>query len=122
MASQFRLRTHHRLPIQCPFYYFGSGFVGKGLALNVSQKGWRVCGDCVVSLGMHLLIRLDLPGQSRPIEIEDATVQWVRGKDFGVKILAMKPETEMRLNKFIAVLLQQSATMRFGAFVRSDEP
>jgi hypothetical protein len=71
---------------------------------------------------MHLLIRLELPGQSRPIEIDDATVQWVRGKDFGVKILAMKPETEMRLSKFVAILLQQSATMRFGAFVRSDMP
>jgi hypothetical protein len=71
---------------------------------------------------MHLIIRLELPGQSKPIEIEDATVQWVRGKDFGVKILAMKPEIEMRLNKFVALLLQQSATMRYGVFLRSDQP
>lgn len=105
MVTRFILRTYRRFPVCCSFYYHGDGFVGEGTVWNLSAGGWRVSGDHSVSPGMDLALRLFLPDQDRAIEVDRATVQWLRGEEFGLQIVTIQPEEEARISQFVASLV-----------------
>lgn len=83
----FTVRAERRFPVACPVYYLGRGFLGKGLTVNLSMRGWRVKGDQVVRPGQRLAVRIQLPCGETPIEIQKAIVRWVHEKTFGVEWL-----------------------------------
>jgi hypothetical protein len=67
-------------------YYLSEDFLGKGTVWDMSSGGWRIQGDHQVKIGMRLTLRMDLPEEQVPLEIEQAVVQWISGQDFGVHI------------------------------------
>lgn len=105
ISTRFILRTYRRFPIYCPFYYHGDGFVGQGTVWNLSSSGWRASGDQPVLPGMNLALRLFLPDQVRAVEVECATVQWLRGQEFGLQIVTIQPDAEARLHRYITSLV-----------------
>ena len=62
-----------------------------------------VGGNLIVHEGWNLELRLYLPGQDLPMEVE-AVVQWTKGQKFGLKFLRMEPEQQERLRRFISSL------------------
>jgi hypothetical protein len=86
MPKQFKLRIYQRVSLCGTGYYLSDNFLGKGTVWDLSAGGWRIQGDHQVRVGMPLALRMDLPGEKYPLEIEQATVQWVSGRDFGVQI------------------------------------
>ena len=104
ITTRFILRTYHRFPVHCSFYYLGDGFVGQGTVWNLSTCGWRVSGDYPVLPGVNLMLRLFLPDQISVIEVDCATVQWLRGQEFGLQIVTIQPEAEARLTQFVTSL------------------
>jgi hypothetical protein len=44
---------------------------------------------------------MDLPDEMLPLEVERATVQWVRGLDFGVRIVKMGKQSAGKLERLI---------------------
>lgn len=104
-ATRFILRPYRRFPIHCSFYYHGDGFVGQGTVWNLSSSGWRASGDQRVLPGMNLALRLFLPDQVRAVEVDCATVQWLRGQEFGLRIVTIQPEPEARLHQYVTSLV-----------------
>ncbi len=82
-------------------YYLGRGLLGKGLAVNLSLKGWRVRGDQSVRPGQWLAFRLHLADAETPIEIPRAIVRWTEGKEFGVEWLVAERPAEEELRGFV---------------------
>ena len=86
MPKHFKLRTYQRVTLCSTGYYLSEYFLGKGTIWDLSSGGWRIQGDHQVQVGMPLTLRMDLPGENLPLEVEQAIVQWVSGRDFGVQI------------------------------------
>lgn len=94
-------RTCHRVPVSCFLYYLGEGLIGTGKVCDVSVKGWRIEGDKPVTLGMKLTLRVFLPDQPKPVDVDRASVQWIKEQAFGVRIMKIQAEAELRIKKFV---------------------
>ena len=102
-GTRFVLRPYRRIPTWRVLYYLSGECVGKGVVTNLSQSGMRVQGDHAVVLGLNLALRLTLADDGPTIEIERATVRWVEGYDFGLKLVRLSSLA----SKHIAHLLSQ---------------
>jgi hypothetical protein len=102
-GTRFVLRPYRRIPTWLALYYLSGECVGKGVVTNLSQLGMRVQGDHAVEPGLDLALRLTLADNGPPIEIEQATVRWVDGCDFGLDLVRLSPLAE----KHIALLLSR---------------
>ena len=108
MSPKFTFRTHVRIPVSCFVDYVGDGLIGTGVVQDFSVDGWRISGEQPARVGMDLALRVMLPREPAPIEVEAATVQWVRGREFGVHIVRMSAEAEVRLRRWIESVLKSS--------------
>lgn len=102
-GTRFVLRPYRRIPTWLALYYLSGECVGKGVVTNLSQLGMRVQGDHAVEPGLDLALRLTLADNGPQIEIEQATVRWVDGCDFGLDLVRLSPLAE----KHIALLLSR---------------
>ena len=108
MGRRFSIRSYSRFPVECPIYFLGDRFLGKGTVLDLSRVGWRVDGDHVVQAGIHVALRVFLPDQDSPVRIDRAAVRWSRGQEFGLEIMLMQPQEKARLRRFISGLVPRT--------------
>jgi PilZ domain-containing protein len=103
MSGTFQFRAHSRMPITCFVDYMGEGLIGTGVIQDFSVDGWHIKGfkSQPIKVGMSLALRVTLPSQRTPIEVETALVQWVNKREFGVHVVGMSPEVEDRVRHFI---------------------
>lgn len=101
MPKQFRLRTYQRVTLCGTGYYLSEDFLGKGTVWDISWGGWRIQGDHQVRVGMPLTLRMEIPGAKLPLEVEQAVVQWVSGRDFGVQIKKIRHASAKKLERII---------------------
>ena len=101
MPKHFNLRTYQRVTLCGTGYYLSEDFLGKGTIWDMSTGGWRIQGDHQALVGMPLTLRMDLPGEKLPLEVEQATVQWVSGRDFGVQIRKIRHVSAKKLERLI---------------------
>lgn len=101
MTKRFRLRTYQRVMRCNTGYYLAEDFLGKGIIRDISSGGWRMQGDHQVRTGMKLTLRMELPDEKTPLEIEEASVQWVSGNDFGIRIIKIHHVAAKRLERMI---------------------
>jgi hypothetical protein len=110
MTNSFKPRSHSRIPVSCFLYYLGEGIVGTGKVCDLSVKGWRIEGDKPVTVGMKLTLRVFLPDEPKAIDVEGATVQWVRGSTFGLENLKIAAPAALRIRKFVDSMSNQSGS------------
>ncbi len=101
MPTHFKLRTYQRVMLCGTSYYLSEDFLGKGTVWDISSGGWRIQGDHQVSLGMKLTLRMEFSEEKTPLEVEEAVVQWVSGKDFGIQIRRIRHSAAKRLERLI---------------------
>jgi len=106
-SIRFMLRPYRRVPTQLVLYYLSGICVGKGVVTNLSQSGMRVQGEHTVESGLNLALRLPLSDEGLTIEIEQATVRWVDGYDFGLDFVRLSPSARKLITD--ALSLQTSA-------------
>lgn len=101
MPKHFKLRTYQRVSLCGTGYYLSEDFLGKGTVWDISSGGWRIQGDHQVQVGMLLTLRLHLQGPKPPLEVDQAIVQWVSGRDFGVQIKRIAYASAKKLERLI---------------------
>lgn len=82
--QRFTLRTYSRVPAQMSMMYLGPDYAGQGMVRELSRVGCRAVGNYPVVSGDTLSIRISLPTHPKPLVIDQATVQWVKGLEYGV--------------------------------------
>ncbi len=102
MSKHFTLRTYQRVMRCSSSYYLSDDFLGKGIVRDISAGGCRIQGDHQVKLGMKLTLRMDHPEDTIPLEIEQAVVRWVSGRDFGVRITKIHDSGTRRLARLVS--------------------
>lgn len=98
MRQNLKSRTRIRIPITCFVDYVGDGVIGTGVVQDFSGDGWHITAiePQPIQVGMSLALRVTLPNQATPITVEAVTVQWVRGREFGVHAVRISSEVAAR--------------------------
>lgn len=99
--STFHLRSDQRLPVQGPVYFHNSRLQGTGDLWNVSLTGCRMDGTPAVPLGAVVELLMLLPCPTGEVLIKEATVCWVRGVEFGLRLVTVQPGEVTRLEQYI---------------------
>jgi hypothetical protein len=102
-------RRELRLKLQCPVTYSDYDIDQNGMVLNLSMWGCRVSGRKPPTPGAIAWLCLGLPGVQQPLEIEEARVQWVQGRQFGLLNVAMSLEHRKRLRRYLDAQYLQKA-------------
>ncbi len=106
-----RRRLYRRIPVRCFVYYLADDFMGTGTVLDLSLNGYRIEGNHPIGFEMNLALRVFLPNDPRPLDVERAAVRWMNGLEFGLQIVRIAPEAEARLNEFVASYLVRIASL-----------
>ena len=90
MDRKFISRSRIRTPTTWFVDYEGEGLFGTGVIQDFSVDGWHITAidPRPIQVGMSLALRVTLPNQPIPIQVEAATVQWVRGRELGVHVVS----------------------------------
>jgi hypothetical protein len=100
------IRPFRRFPVQCTMTYNAGRFRGQCTIWNLSYIGWRFSGNLPMRSREMLSLTVTLPNEQR-IEEPEAVVRWVRGQEFEVENLAIKPHTRARLQHYVTRLVQE---------------
>ncbi|MGH7146636.1 MAG: PilZ domain-containing protein [Nitrospiraceae bacterium] len=89
---------------------FGGDHAGIGIVYNLGMGGCKIVSDLAVKSGALLSVHLKIPGQTIPITIRAATVQWrILEFEFGVEFLEMQEQERARLEQFLATQVNIAA-------------
>ena len=97
---------------RCAAQYFTQGLNGTGLVHDVSLTGCRVVGDRHVLQGDWPSIRIFLPLAQKPVEIESARVEWVKGREFGLLTINPSSLGETAIKMFICRIAESAAAIQ----------
>ena len=103
--KRFALRTYSRFPLHISMTYFGQVSAGRGTVQELSRVGCRILGNDPVIAGETLSVRIAVPTSTKPLIIEQATVKWVKGLEFGVAFKHIHPLEADRLQQLLEALL-----------------
>lgn len=92
-----RRRLCPRLPVECAVQFRGAYVFGGGMVLDISEGGAKILGDTGIAPGMQLTLQIQLVPHALPLKVEAASVQWVRGHEFGLKFTSMLEQERSRL-------------------------
>ena len=98
-------RKHPRFPVSLSStLVYQNRFSHAGSIRDLSTKGCRV--DSIISpfTGMQLAMQLHIPGEPKPIVIDNAAVRWADSAGIGLEFLTVAPRHQDRLNRMIQQL------------------
>jgi len=96
-----RFRVHFRSTLSA-----STQLEGTGLMLDLSLGGCRIESPVTVEPGVSLKLSIYVPGLDWPLMIEAASVQWMRGKIFGLAFIRIRDTERQRLEQVINDLMQ----------------
>ena len=103
--KRFALRIYSRFPVQISMMYLGQYSTGQGVVQELSRVGCRILGNDHVVAGETMSVRISLPAHPSLLVIEQATVQWVKGLEFGLVFKHLHPRETHRLQRLLDAIL-----------------
>ena len=95
------LRKYPRFRVQFRSKFSGDQIDGEGKAIDLSQRGCRIESDLSVPASSILELRLYVPGLDWPMRVEQASVKWARGREFGLEFVRLLPKEEETLHRVV---------------------
>ena len=91
-------RQHRRIPVLWRAVFYSERLFTPGTVLDISPKGWRIASLLAVPAGIRLKLRV-WPGPSHYhcLNIDEATVIWMKEHQFGIAIKRVRPNDELML-------------------------
>ena len=71
------------------------------MLVDMSGRGWRLRGTKPVALGTVVTVSVFFSDRAEPIVADEAIVRWTEGRDFGLELLNLKPETAAGLSEYL---------------------
>ncbi|NGZ10848.1 MAG: PilZ domain-containing protein [Nitrospira sp. LK70] len=75
--------------------------IGDGSAVDLSEGGLGIHGNCPVNIGMELTLFLYLLDEEEPLFVSEATVAWTAGSLFGVEVKEVSLRDADRMLSFL---------------------
>ena len=102
----FVMRKGLRFKTFATVKYRGPRVAGEGIIKDLSLTGSYITGNVPVTVGMVLALQMFVPGEPELLQVERATVKWVKRAEFGVDFDNPEPEVAKRLTQLIATLVK----------------
>jgi hypothetical protein len=95
MENTWDQDVDYEAPVLWGVVLYQKGAASHGTILKVTPHSWEIAGTCPVQPNMTLKMRL-WPGYRRGVylEVEEATVLWVKEGSFGVTLTRVRPRDE----------------------------
>jgi hypothetical protein len=106
------LRKVPRFQCACPVSFSAAGLAGQGAVVNLSLKGCKVACRQRIQMGTELSLRVALPDDASPLQVERSIVRWAVGKYMGLEFLVIEDKHQARLLKFVNSLETQDKILR----------
>lgn len=87
-----------RFSVMLPAVFSGERS-GGGMVLDLSLEGCRIRSAAPIQKGDYIRVRMDLIGATLNGEL--AVVRWSREDEFGVELIRMEQEQQVRLREFL---------------------
>jgi hypothetical protein len=87
-----------RFPVMLPAVFFGER-AGGGLVVDVSLEGCCIRSAVTMQKGDYVRIRIDFIGATLSGDL--AVVRWSRQEEFGLELIRMAPDEQVRLREFL---------------------
>jgi hypothetical protein len=98
-------RRISRAPVSFGLMYSGINgddvLIGDGSAVDLSEAGLGIRGNCPVNVGMELTLFLYLLDDEEPLFVSEATVAWTTGSLFGVELKEVSLRDGDRMLSFL---------------------
>jgi hypothetical protein len=102
-------RMYRRISAEYPGCFLTSYSVRQVLVRDVSLNGFRVEGTFGLPYDTIVKIQLWLPNGEGTVEVDQAMVRWMTEQEFGVQIVSISNEADLRLARHVEQRLQQAA-------------
>jgi len=102
-------RMYRRVPTDYPACYLQNQSFRQGMVRDRSLNGVRVEGQSGVRCNDMVMLRVWLPGGQDSIDIDQAVVRWVNEQEFGVQIIALSNDSDLRLALHVERELERTA-------------
>ena len=107
--KRFALRVYSGFPVPISIIYRGQNSAGDGAVQELSRSGCRILGNDPVIAGETLSVQIVLPTFEQPLVIEQATVKWVKGLEFGLAFKQLQAREANRVEHLLDVLLDSGS-------------
>jgi hypothetical protein len=107
-------RMYRRVATDYPACYLENQSFRQGTVRDLSLNGFRVEGQPGVRCHDMVMLRVWLPGGHGSIDIDQAVVRWVKDLEFGVQIIALSNESDLRLALHVERELERTALHRLA--------
>lgn len=92
---QLDYRQHCRVPVLWRVVFYSDRLFAHGTVLDISPKGWRIASLVSVPTDVNMKLRVwPRASQYQYLEIEEATVLWVKEHQFAIAITRLCPKDE----------------------------
>jgi len=100
-------RMYRRVETDYQACYVSGAAFRSGVIRDLSLNGLRVGGHSSFGRDAIIMLRLWLPHGGGNIDIDQALVRWVTPHEFGVQIIALSNEADLRLARHVEDILQR---------------
>ena len=107
-------RMYRRLPTAYRAVYLLNSSFLKGVVKDLSLNGFRVEGQSEIACNDTVMLRVWLPEGHGSIDIDQAVVRWVKNREFGIQIIALSNEADLRLALHVERELERTAPHRLA--------
>ena len=99
------LRCSPGLPVEYPIAYFGFNLDGVETHSNLSTGRCKFGNYTPVDTRTYFELRIYLTGAPEfPMKVDLAAVRWAMKRTFGLELIRMQPEEQVRLPRFLSTL------------------
>ena len=104
-------RYSQRVGTDCSVIFSGGNGVGEGRIVNLSLPGCLLESTAQISSNDYIRLRLFMPDEQVPLEVNLAAVRWVDGSRIGLEFIRTSEDAQRRLERLV---LEQSDGRRPG--------
>lgn len=110
MSLSSTRRMYRRVTTEYLGWYGSHCMIRPVIVRDLSLNGFRVEGQADLLRDMIVNMRVQLPNGGSSIEIDQAVVRWKTEHEFGVQIIALSNESDLRLARHVEHQLQHAMT------------
>lgn len=109
MNSTSTRRMYRRISAEYPGWYIVGGAMQHAVVRDVSLNGFRIEGPADLPCNTIIPVRVWLPEQENSLKIDQAVVRWAKGWEFGVQIVGLSNEEDLRLANHVEWMLERGS-------------
>lgn len=111
-------RMYRRVTTDYHGWYGTHRIIQPVIVRDLSLNGFKIEGEAGLLSDMIVSMRVQLPHGGGSIEIDQAVVRWKTEREFGVQIIALSNESDLRLARHVEHQLQHAMSHVLPVYAR----